>query len=52
MKTIFKYGSYIWTACGAGWLVIGLATGVVEGYVVGVGCLAMAGLFLTCAETQ
>jgi hypothetical protein len=52
MKNIFKYGSYIWTVSGAGWIVIGVVTHVPEAYIAGVACSAMAGLWLICAETQ
>jgi len=40
-----KIGSYIWTASGAGWISIGLITGVELSYLVGLGCLIMAYIF-------
>jgi hypothetical protein len=50
MSAFFKYGSFIWTASGAGWLVLGVVTGLVEAYVVGLGCCACAGLWLIVGE--
>jgi len=48
MRQGYLLGSYIWTACSAGWLVIGYVTGVEMAYAVGVGCGCMSALFLYC----
>ena len=52
MRRVFRYGSYVWTASGAGWLVLGVVTGVEMAYVVGLGCCACAGLWLLLAEVS
>lgn len=41
----YKIGSYIWTGCGAAWLVLGVTSGVLSCYVVGLGCIAVSAVF-------
>ena len=50
MKNLFRGGAYIWTASGAGWVVIGGVTGIAEALAVGIGCVCMAGLWLILSE--
>ena len=45
MKRLLRMGSLIWTACSAGWFVLGYVTGLTQAYMTGVGCLAVAALF-------
>ena len=45
MKRLLRLSGLIWTACSAGWLVLGYITGLDIAYIVGVGCLAAAALF-------
>lgn len=40
-----KVGAYIWAACGACWVGIALATGLVQSMFVAVGCLIMAAIW-------
>lgn len=41
----YKIGAYIWTGCAASWLVIGITFGMIEAYLTGIGCIAMAAIF-------
>lgn len=50
MKKLTKWGSYVWTASSAGWIVLGYVTQVPEAYAVGIGCAAMGGLWLIISE--
>jgi hypothetical protein len=50
MKRVLTSGAYIWTACGAGWIVIGGVTGIDIAIGVGIGCVAMAGAFLIMSD--
>ena len=50
MDKWLKIGSLIWTGCAAGWLVLGIVTGLVECYIVGLGCAVMSYLFHAVAE--
>lgn len=45
-----KIGSLIWTGCAAGWLVLGIVTGLAECYIVGLGCAVMSYLFHAVGE--
>ena len=40
-----KWGGYIWTGCGAAWLVLGIQFDIPEAFIVGLLCCGMAYLF-------
>lgn len=44
---IWRLGTYVWTACAACWFVMAYVTGLPEPLLVGLGCLAVAGLSLS-----
>lgn len=38
-------GTMAWTACSAGWLVLGIVTGLPEAYATAIGCAGCAALW-------
>ena len=50
MTRLLRRSGLIWTACAAGWLVLGYITGLASAYLVGVGCLTMAVRFYNMAS--
>jgi len=46
----FRIGGMIWTACGAGWLVIYFVTGVWQSLLVGLGCVCLSYAFHKIGE--
>jgi hypothetical protein len=42
---MFSWGTYIWTACSAGWFVIAYITQVDVAWIVGIGCILVAYLW-------
>ena len=52
MKTIFRFGAYIWTAAGAGWLYLGVLTQLDICYVVSFGCMVMSAFWVLIVDSD
>lgn len=48
---IWRIGTYIWTGCAAGWLVIGVVASSDEAYMLGLCCIGAAYVWTSIGES-